>query len=137
MSKELKRRGYWARKNKVKSQLWETRLEAYVIKREQQLVREMESTKFFMEIIDELKTSIYNLMNEISYKNKQHENLLKLFKGTITNLKNEVKCGNENPVHEAQQLSKFPDVHENPVHEKQNHPFHKPKKKKRRKVRKI
>jgi len=132
MTSELKRRGYWARKNKAQLQLLEKKLNASVIERDLQLEREMESTKLLMSLFINLTTTISKLAEEVIIVNKKYDKTCS-FEETMTTLIN-LKKVHDNLVHESQERSK------SPVHEKPDHPFHRPKRKKTpctgRKVRK-
>jgi len=132
MISELNRRGYWARKNKQRSQLLEVKLNIELLKSEKQLESQIASTKFFTDIINSLKDSLFKLADEILDSNKQKDRMMKTIEGFLTTQKKV----HEDPFHEKQDDNPKKDP---PVHEKQKTPLSKKRKPiplKGRKVRK-
>jgi len=113
LTKELNRRGYWSRKNKINSQVLETKLKTCVTERQQQLERTVATTKVFTQVTNDLKEEIQLLVQELMDTNKHRDHILETCTGIIMNLKGELARAQKSHIHE-------PGVHKNPVYQKQH-----------------
>jgi len=136
LSKELKRRCYWARKNKKKSQVLEAKLNNIVTKHE--LILEQQYTL----LLNDLKNS-HIVIQDLIDSNKKCDFIIETCEGIIMDLMRKAKqnpvCENlvrENPIREivvcenpgCENQDRENSVHENLVRENQNldlkHPVH-------------
>jgi len=109
IEKELKRRGYWSRKNALKSQITEAKLKSRIVEQQQQFEQFVATST---QLAYDLKEEIQLLVQEVMDTHRHRDKMLETCKGIIMNLKGELESAQKFHIHE-------PLVHKLPVHEQQ------------------
>jgi len=135
LKKELKRRGYWSRKNTTKSRVLEAKLN--ICEMEKHRLQELNAVTLnsLTLVAKDLLENSHKLVQELYNSHKQRDQIVQTCEGIIMDLKIDLQKAreqlvHEHPVHEIQQfipiieVKKAQDlVHELPVHENREQQF--------------